>query len=214
MAATNAKLPFLGHGGIRNNATRTSNALTETQCRELMAATTFAADIGLAFNILLTIHFEAGDINDGQAGAALRSFLKSASGWTAKRGGRLAWAFVREHGAGKGSHAHIILHVPPALRRAFTRRQRQWLQRAGVHPAKGVILSRRIGGTIRAYQQSPDSYFPNLGAALGYCLKGADATAAKALALTRLQPGGRIIGKRCGTSQNIGRAARADVDKC
>ena len=173
-----------------------------------MAATTFAAGIGLAFNILLTIHFEAGGIDDGQAGAALRAFLKSAGGWTAKRSARLAWAFVREHGEGKGSHAHILLHVPPALRPAFTRRQRQWLQRAGVNLAKGVILSRRIGGTLRAYQQSPDSYFPNLGEALGYCLKGADATAAKAVGLTRLESGGRIIGKRCGTSQNIGRAAR------
>lgn len=209
MAATNVKLPFLGHGGIRNTATRTSDSLTETQCRELIAATAFAADIGLAFNILLTVHFEAGGISDGQAGAALRSFLKGASGWTARRGARMAWAFVREHGEGKGSHAHILLHVHPALRPAFTRRQRQWLQRAGIHPAKGVILSRRIGGTLRAYQESPDSYFPNLGAALGYCLKGADAKAAKALALTRLEPGGRIIGKRCGTSQNIGRAKRS-----
>lgn len=209
MAATNAKLPFLGHGGIRNKATRTSDSLTETQCRELMAATDFAGRIGLAFNILLTVHFEAGGISDRQAGAALRAFLKSAGGWTAKRSARLAWAFVREHGEGKGSHAHILLHVPPSLRPAFTRRQRQWLQRAGIHPAKGVILSRRIGGTIRAYQHSPESYFPNLGAALGYCIKGADAKAARALALARVEPGGRIIGKRCGTSQNIGQAARS-----
>ncbi len=208
MAATNAKPLFHRHGGARNKAYRASGALTEKQCRELIEATAFSVRIGLPFNILLTIHFEAGGIGDGQAGASLRAFLKNAGDWTVKRGARMAWAFVREHGEGKGSHAHILLHVPPALRPAFTRRQRRWLQQAGVHLAKGVILSRRIGGTLRAYQQQRESYLSNLGEALGYCLKGADGDAAKVLGLTRLEPGGTIIGKRCGTSQNIGRAAR------
>lgn len=204
---------FHSHGGARNRATRTSDGLNERQCRELIDATAFALGRGLSFNVLLTLHLEAGGVMDRDAGAALRRFLKSASDWATKRGDRLAWAFVRENGEGKGSHAHILLHVPPSLRPAFTGRQQGWLKRAGIRAAKGVVLSRRIGGTVRSYQSDPASYLPNLGAALGYCLKGAGRDAADALGLSRREPGGRIIGKRCGTSQNIGRAARSKIER-
>jgi UDP-N-acetyl-D-mannosaminuronate dehydrogenase len=47
---------------------------------------------------------------------------------------------------------------------------------------------------------------------LGYVLKGASPEAASQFALKRLEPGGRVIGKRCGTSQNIGAKARKARD--
>jgi hypothetical protein len=45
---------------------------------------------------------------------------------------------------------------------------------------------------------------------LAYVLKGASEAAAASFNLERLEPGGRVIGKRCGTSQNIGAMARKD----
>lgn len=48
----------------------------------------------------------------------------------------------------------------------------------------------------------------NLARAVEYLLKGADENAAKAFDLVRLENGGLVIGKRCGTSQNVGAKAR------
>jgi len=60
--------------------------------------------------------------------------------------------------------------------------------------------------------ESLDSYFLQaaLEAALAYLLKGASPEVALQFGLERLQPGGRVIGKRCGTSQNIGAKARGE----
>jgi hypothetical protein len=55
---------------------------------------------------------------------------------------------------------------------------------------------------------NPEHHAVNLAVALGYVLKGASAEAAERFGMDRLEPGGLVIGKRCGTSQNIGKAAR------
>ena len=44
---------------------------------------------------------------------------------------------------------------------------------------------------------------------VGYLLKGAEPDAAQVLGLSKIEAGGRVIGKRCGWSENIGDAARA-----
>lgn len=51
-------------------------------------------------------------------------------------------------------------------------------------------------------------YTVNLNATLAYVLKGASREAAERFGLERIEPGGCVIGKRCGTSQNIGAKAR------
>jgi len=60
---------------------------------------------------------------------------------------------------------------------------------------------------------NPDLHAINLEVALGYVLKGADPKAASQFGLERLEHGGRVIGKRCGTSQNIGAKARKAKDR-
>ena len=47
-------------------------------------------------------------------------------------------------------------------------------------------------------------YRANLDAVLAYLLKGADVAAGEALGLDRCGEGGKIIGKRCGRTQNVG----------
>jgi hypothetical protein len=59
---------------------------------------------------------------------------------------------------------------------------------------------------------NPELHAINLDAVLTYVLKGASPDAASQFGLERLESGGRIIGKRCGTSQNIGAKARKAKD--
>ena len=73
-----------------------------------------------------------------------------------------------------------------------------------------VIHSRPIGGRLGLETGNPQLHAINLEAALSYVLKGASDAAAAQFNLERHEPGGRIIGKRCGTSQNIGAKARKD----
>ncbi|MEQ1495160.1 MAG: hypothetical protein ABL912_05275 [Novosphingobium sp.] len=71
-----------------------------------------------------------------------------------------------------------------------------------------MIHSKPIGGRLGLEAGNPDLHAINLEAALAYFLKGAGREASSCFGLERLEPGGRVIGKRCGTSQNIGAKAR------
>jgi hypothetical protein len=73
--------------------------------------------------------------------------------------------------------------------------------------------SKPIGGRLGLEAGNPDLHAINLEAALAYVVKGANLDAAARFALERLEPGGRVIGKRCGTSQNIGAKARREYKR-
>ncbi len=75
-----------------------------------------------------------------------------------------------------------------------------------------MIHSKPIGGRLGLETGNPALHAINLQTALAYVLKGASPEAASQFALKRLEPGGRVIGKRCGTSQNIGAKARKAKD--
>lgn len=199
-----------GWGGARNNATRTSDSLSLEQTANIIAAAQFAAAIGLPFNRHLTIHWQQAGIPDELAAWATGRFLKLAGDWLNKLEKTLAWAWVRENGDGKGSHVHILLHLPTGTR--LGNMQRRWLRLITGKPySASTIKTARIGGTAGAAQTAPVAYQINLAAVVTYVLKGTSPAAARELGLERLErlePGGRIIGKRAATSQNIGRAAR------
>jgi hypothetical protein len=130
------------------------------------------------------------------------------------RGVKTAFVWVRENGPGKGAHVHILLHLPPGLSDPFNRRQRGWLKACGGVWKKGVLKSRPIGRDLRHFAgQGPArvTYEANLKAVVGYVLKGADEVTRQALQIQRVEPGGVIVGKRCGASQNIGPDARRRV---
>jgi len=113
--------------------------------------------------------------------------------------------------------------VPSAVAPAVTGRQRRWLRMVTGQPYRAkVIRTSRIGGTVRAADTLPPSYWVGFAKVLDYVLKGIEAGASAKLrsssnALFRMLPlyrhgqGGRVIGKRCGWSENIGAAARADL---
>ncbi len=213
--SSEAPFPARGWGGARNSSSRTSDSLSLNQAAKIIEAAKFAVAIGLPFNRMVTIHWEKAGIPDERAARATGRFLKLAGDWNAKRGGRIAWAWVRENGDGKGSHVHILLHLPAnkitgKKRERLGDMQRRWLRSiAGAPYRAGTINTRRIGSTARAAQTAPAAYHANLVTVTSYVLKGSTPQARAVLGIWHNESGGRIIGRRCSTSQNIGRAARS-----
>lgn len=218
-------------GGARNRRDRTSDCLSCKQATGIMSTAQTATAIGLPLNRHITIHWERAGVPDSEAAAATGRFLKLASDWVrsracalekqskefkspavsadAKKSSTFAWLWVRENDDGdgsKGSHVHILCHVPAGVKLGRTRR---WLSRVtGRRYRKGSILTERIGGKAQAAATAPAVYQANLAEIVGYLLKGASPDAARALGLNRIEAGGRITGKRAGWSQNIGAAAQ------
>lgn len=200
-------------GGARNRADRESEALTVAQIGNLKAAERHGAKIGLPFTRMITIHWQA-------AGVPLEGMAKATGRFTdlltkalARHGSGTAWLWTHEGGTFKGGHCHMLVHVPAHLVRVISASHKGWLRRITGQPYRArVIHSKPIGGRLGLEVGNPDLHAVNLQAALGYILKGASPEAAAKFNLERLEPGGRIIGKRCGTSQNIGAKARKAKD--
>lgn len=198
-----------GRGGARNRADRESHALTARQVANLLAAANHAASIGLPFNRMISIHWQTAGIPLARMAKATGRFVDLLSKCIARHGSRITWLWVHENGGGKGGHCHLLAHVPARLVPTVTAAQKRWLRVITGQPYRArTVLSRPIGGILGLEAGNPDLHAANLGAALSYILKGANADAAVRFDLTRLEPGGRIIGKRCATSVNIGALAQ------
>ena len=198
-----------GRGGARNRADRESHALSAAHVANLTAAARHAGAIKLPLNRMVTIHWEAAGVPLAGGAKATGRFLDLLTKWLARHKSRTAWLWVHEGGDGKGGHCHLLAHVPPECVKALTGQLRGWLGRITGNPyLRRVIHSKPIGGRLGLERGNPDVHAINLEAALSYVLKGASPEAASQFALERLEPGGRVIGKRCGTSQNIGAKAR------
>ncbi len=161
----------------------------------------------LPLNRMVTIHWKAAGVPLENMARATGRFTGLMAKALARHGSGTAWLWTHENG--KGGHCHLLAHVPKSLVPTLTKLQRRWLTTIAGKPYRvGVIHSRPIGGRLGLETSNPPLYEVNLDAALSYLLKGASEKAAAAFQLEKLEPGGRIIGKRCGTSQNIGVKAR------
>jgi hypothetical protein len=201
--------PVPGRGGARNRRDRLTSALSLAMASGLSEATAFARVIGLGLNRFVTIHWESGRVTDDLAATA--RWLKLTGDWIRSRGGQVAFIWVRETGPDKGAHVHILMHVPPDLADGFDRRQRGWQQACGALWKAKVRYSRPIGRNLLHYSSGwidGQAYEVNLAETLDYVLKGADDAAHQSLGIRRKEPGGEVVGKRCGVSQNIGPEAR------
>ncbi len=215
VAALSANSP--SRGGARNRADRESNALTIVQIANLKAAERHAEKIGLPFTRMISIHWQAAGVPLAEMAKATGRFTDLMAKALARHGSRTAWLWTHENvpgnGHDKGGHCHLLAHVPADLVPVVTALQRGWLRRITGQPYRArVIRSKPIGGRLGLEAGNPDLHAVNLEAALAYILKGASSEAASQFSLERLEPGGRIIGKRCGTSQNIGAKARRAKD--
>lgn len=201
-----------GRGGARNCRNRESHALTAAQIANLQAAERHAAQIGIQFTRMITIHWEAAGVPlEGMVRATGR-FIDLLGKLLARHGKRSAWLWVMENGENKGGHCHMLAHVPADLVAVLAAHQRRWLRTITGRPYRSrVIHSKPIGGRLGLEHGNPELHAANVTAALSYVIKGAGGEAASKFGLERLEPGGLVIGKRCSVSQNINRKARDEA---
>ena len=191
-----------GHGGARNRADRISYGLTKKQVRDILAAVVQASAIGMPLNRHWTVHWGRMGVADDKACAATGALLTLVRDWLRKQGHRFACVWVRENDDGdgsKGSHVHILLHVPITVRWCGWR-NRRWVQRVtGRRYVPRTSRTRVIGRSTKAAETSPDAFLANVSIVTAYVAKGAlkpvpkDLTGGSGL-------GGVVIGKRCGRS--------------
>jgi hypothetical protein len=187
-------------GGARNHKSRESLALKPHQVANLRSAAVHAGNIGLPLNRMITIHWQSAGVALPVMAWATGRFTDLLSKALARHGSQTAWVWTHENGVGKGAHCHLVVHVPPSLVGVITGLQKGWLRRITGKPyKKRVIFSRPIGARLGVETLNPEVHALNRDTALSYILKGvAEADGG----------GGRIVGKRCATSQNIGASAR------
>ena len=205
--------PFLasqstsGHGGARNRADRTSNGLIEQQVGAIFAAVARASAIGLPLNRHWTVHWTRAGVTDNLAAASTGALLTLVRDWLRKQDHRFACVWVRENDGGdgfKGSHVHILLHVPAELKWCGWR-NRRWLER--VTRRDYVARTGRthvIGRSKSAARASPGAFDANLAVVTAYVTKEAPAGVLRALGFERHGEGGTVIGKRWGRSASLG----------
>ena len=201
---SSAFTPIQGLGGARNRADRESLTIGDAAARNVEAAVWWAVQAGLPLNRFWSIHWQLAGVGDPLK--ATGRFLKLYGDYLRRNGVEPAYVWVREGGAAKGEHVHILAHAPPVMHVA--RRQRGWLAQCGAAWRLGVLNSRPVGRTYAYAWQAPDAYEANLAMALRYVLKGGDSQTCGRLGMDHA-PQGRLIGKRCGVSQNLGPAARS-----
>jgi hypothetical protein len=207
-----------GRGGARNRADRQSDAPTAAHIANLKAAQRHADAIGLPFTRMITIHWEGAKVPLAGMVKATGRFTDLMAKALARHGSATSWIWMHENVPGighhKGGHCHMLAHVPAALVPVVTGLQRGWLRRITGQPySAGVILSKPIGGRLGLEAGNPELHAVNLAVAFGYVCKGAPQTILDRFEIERKhEPGGRVIGKRCGTSQNIGAKARKAKD--
>ncbi len=209
MRPLDVKLPLLRHGGGGNRATAVTTGLTLHQATGMINAAARSLDCSKPLTRHVTIRLERQGIADANAVKAIGKFLTLLRNHVRKKlGGDIAYIWAREHGSIIGCHVHIVLHLPDGYSWQG-HRMRRWIERISDRPYKiGTIKTTRIGGTARAHESNPAFYLANLMSVIGYVVKGANPDAAAILELDRVKGQGRIIGKRCGWSQNIGNAGR------
>ena len=111
--------------------------------------------LGLRMNETLDIHFDRGDLFDPnhRAGPCLQAFLKSARQWIERKGYQTAFIWVLENkgdGGGYGIHAHVMIHVPDAVRTRFHQLKGRWARKAGLNMAISGVVKRKPLPSLKA----------------------------------------------------------------
>ena len=162
--------------------THQNKSISLTGAQNIIMGAGYADQIDARLNRHLTISWYVGGL-PGQVIDAQREVLQLASKWLSYHG---------------------VIHVPKHLAKQFRQMVNRWVQRVGADPyAKGAIKM-----TADKYQR--DDNHQSIRHLLRYILKGIDHQAAQLLGITPdYEKAGLVLGKRCGTSQNLGKKARS-----
>lgn len=172
---------------------------------------------GTPLNRHITINWSQAGIVDSCAARQTGEFLKKVADRIKYWGGEFAATWVRENGIRanrlrSGTHVHILAHIPINHEQRYFSLQRRLLKdlsASGAYRGK-TLKTRPVKGRALSDGPTIQSYAKNLCDVVSYQLKSVQPIDMAELGLTkRHRDGGRIVGKRCGTTQNIGKGAQA-----
>jgi hypothetical protein len=183
---------------------RASKRITMRQASNMMQALKFAREIGRPLNAHATIHWsctKAGDDPDGWRFAKVREGLDK---WLQRAGipGGLSCVWVRERrsgGAAEVENSHMLFHLPHPFKTGKKHdRVVHALERLIDRHGEANYLDCTLKVTFPA---NPNGI---------YLLKGGgpDVWRKYGVPSSCREPQGLIVGKRCGTTENLGPAAR------
>ena len=176
--------------------------ITVPQATNIIEAVEYAKSIGLPLVAHLTIHWAYTDVGDDSDGKLFAKFREGLDKWLRRQGIVFAAAWSRERmsrGQAEVVHCHLLFHLPVDYRTGARLLQVE---------AAVYRLIKRHGRGYWAEEAIKLVIWPNPDGK--YLIKGGGPKVWKLFRLRKehcsLQ--GIIHGKRCGTTQNIGPAAR------
>ena len=183
---------------------RASKRITLRQASNMMAAVRFARDIGTPLNAHATIHWAGTKIGDDPDGRLFAKVREGFDKWLRRKGapGGLSAIWVRERlsgGSAEVVHCHMLFHLAhPFIRSRRRVEVERALERLIDRHGDGNYLDCTLKLTFPAYPNGV------------YFLKGGGPDVWRKFGVPRCwrKPQGIIHGKRCGTTENIGPAAR------
>jgi hypothetical protein len=166
-----------------------SKYILTRQAQNLIEAIGFARRIGLPLNEFITIQWSRADPGADPV-ARLKTMLDRAREWFRRRDLELTYIYVHEHGDLGLLHSHIMIHLPGEHWPAFDSMVCQWMD-SECH--EHLIETKPVHDELGLIR---------------YLLKGVEPSGWSRSWGIQTQDQGVIQGKRCGTSENIGAAAR------
>lgn len=195
-----------GRGNWSSNPRMT---LSLAQVENNWAALGHAERLGLCPTDTLDIHFDRGDLFDleNRARRSLGEFLKSARQWVERKGERTAYIWTLENrGGGDGVHAHVLIHVPPAIATRFHQLKPRWARKAGLNMAIANVINREPLPTLKAAKGKLKYMSKDLDPRHWPLFHAGDRAQLHDNGKPSTQP---IYGKKTGVSRNIDAKARA-----
>lgn len=179
-----------------------TNAITLKGAELLATAVGHSDRKGWPLNEFVTINWRVAGAN-GNGKAAQARFLELYRKWARYWGFTPSYVWAVENGPVQGLHSHLLLHVPTEHIVKFRKIARRWAGVRGPHSGsvKPIVMK-----TIH-YPEGKD----RLNQAKGltkYFLSGIHPTAGELIKVEARSKAGDVVGKRIGTSRNLGRAAR------
>jgi hypothetical protein len=176
-----------------------SHCIRGIRARNLMSADEFAAVIGRPLNVAVDLNWSKMSARDDVHGHLLAGWRKGASRFLRKQGvDRLTCTWARERPTipVPRPNAHLNCHIPARVYDAFIKNAHSFLPPGCVAYERDAIYIQLIGGSGDDHRRRAE-----------YLVKGTHLKARLPIQRKRNYQG-RIFGKRCGTSEDIGLTAR------
>ena len=170
---------------------RCNERLKPCQITALHDADYHARCISLPLNLFLTVRWQHTAIGPDDYLPLFQAACKRMDAFCRRRGFRPTWLYVHEAPDGK-ANTHFLVHVPRRHQSAFKENFPDWFE---------ATDEDAIDLQVRHWRGGPDKR-------LAYMCKGTDIVTASRIG-GRAKRQGDIPFKRCGTTGNIGPAARA-----